>query len=170
MPEGSLPLSVELRIDAVCQAFEEAWQAAGEAGTRPRIEDYLGATTQPERGALLCELLKIELHYRRGERPTPDEYRQRFPQHGNLIAHLVDQVAAAPGPLRERGRETVRAVAPQETGRDPNRTALESPPQTPMGGEGGDAVAPLPTVPGYEILGVLGRGGMGSSTGHGTSN
>jgi hypothetical protein len=25
MPEGSLPLSVELCIDAVCQAFKAAW-------------------------------------------------------------------------------------------------------------------------------------------------
>ena len=27
-PEQSLPLDQELRIDAVCQSFEAAWQAA----------------------------------------------------------------------------------------------------------------------------------------------
>lgn len=65
MPDESLPLSAELRIDAVCQSFEAAWKAGGADGPRPRIEDYLGSVPGAEQGALLGELLKVELHYRR---------------------------------------------------------------------------------------------------------
>jgi WD40 repeat protein/tetratricopeptide (TPR) repeat protein len=163
MSERSLPVSAMFRIDAVCQAFEEAWQAAGEAGLRPRIEDYLGATIQPERDALLGELLKVELHYRRGERPTPEEYRQRFLQDADLIAQVFEEMASVPGPPREggSGRETVRPAAAQQTGTDPNRTAPESPPQSPQGGQAAGAATALPAIPGYEVQGVLGRGGMG---------
>jgi WD40 repeat protein len=163
MPEESLPLSVEMRIDAACQSFEAAWQAAGDAGTGPRIEDYLGAAAEPERQALLGELLKVELHYRRGEQPAPEEYLQRFPQDEPLIAHLFGQVASGLCPLQERsgGRETVKAATAPETGFDPNRTAAESPPGTPEKREPAGGATTLPTVPGYEVLGVLGRGGMG---------
>jgi hypothetical protein len=47
MPESaalsteSLPLHLELRIDAVCRIFEAAWKAAANGNIRPRIEDYL---------------------------------------------------------------------------------------------------------------------------------
>ena len=52
-----------------------------------RIEDCLGETSEPERSALLGELLVLELAYRRrrGDRPTSEEYRRRFPEHGELI-------------------------------------------------------------------------------------
>ena len=36
---ASLPLSVELRVDAACRRFEAAWRE----GRRPRPEDFLGA-------------------------------------------------------------------------------------------------------------------------------
>src|SRR5262249_35783398 len=80
----SLPLRVEERVDEVCIRFESAWQAAG---TPPRIEDYLGDTTGAGRGALLRELLLLDLHYRRrrGEHPDALEYASRFPAEGDLI-------------------------------------------------------------------------------------
>jgi hypothetical protein len=37
------------RVDELCDRFEAAWKA----GQRPRIEDYLGAATEPERSLLL---------------------------------------------------------------------------------------------------------------------
>jgi hypothetical protein len=40
----SLPLEVALRLDAVCDRFEEAWkEAVRQEGQPPRIEDYLEA-------------------------------------------------------------------------------------------------------------------------------
>jgi serine/threonine protein kinase len=72
-----LPLPDEREVDAVCLRFEAAWQA----GQRPRIEDYLGQTPEPARSALLAELLRLELEYRgrNGEQPTEEEYRTRYP-------------------------------------------------------------------------------------------
>jgi serine/threonine protein kinase len=77
------------RIDDVCDRFEAAWRA----GRLPRIEDCLGETPEPERSALLGELLVVDLAYRRrrGERPTPEEYRRRFPEHGELIRRVCLQ-------------------------------------------------------------------------------
>src|SRR5436309_4652691 len=82
VPEPS-SLSQDRRINEVCESFEAAWRA----GDRPRIEDSLGATPEPERSALLAELLALELELRRdrGERPIPAEYHTRFPDHARLI-------------------------------------------------------------------------------------
>src|SRR5262249_43693301 len=80
----TLSLSTEREVDAVCLRFEAAWQA----GQRPRIEDYLGGTCEPTRSALLGELLRLELEYRKGERPAEEEYRSRFPGQGMLVGQV----------------------------------------------------------------------------------
>jgi hypothetical protein len=74
-------------VDEVCDRFEGAWATAGSDGQRPRIEDYLGDTPEPERTELLRELLALELEYRRdrGEKPTLQEYQTRFPAHAELV-------------------------------------------------------------------------------------
>jgi serine/threonine-protein kinase len=76
-------------MEEVCQRFEAAWRAGG----RPRIEEYLGAMFEPMRSALLLELLKMELEYRRkqGEQPGEAEYRGRF---GMEQASIVAEVFA----------------------------------------------------------------------------
>ena len=81
--DPSLPLSQFERVVATCDRFEAAWRA----GQRPRVEDYLGDLPDPDRPALLRELLAMELEWRRrcGEQPTPREYRARLPGYGDLI-------------------------------------------------------------------------------------
>lgn len=81
--DPSLPLSQFERVVATCDRFEVAWRA----GQRPRVEDYLGDLPDPDRPALLRELLAMELEWRRrcGEQPTPREYRARLPGYGDLI-------------------------------------------------------------------------------------
>src|SRR2546421_2694093 len=71
------------RQDGVCDRFEAAWKA----GRKPRLEAYLIEVPSPEQWELLRELLALELLYRHenGEKPELDEYRQRFPPHGELI-------------------------------------------------------------------------------------
>src|SRR5689334_8876848 len=106
-PGESLPLSfvrrieAGLRIDAACQPFEDAWQAVRDGGPRPRIEDYLKGVAEAERWPLLRELLQVELHHRRGERPSPDEYRARFAEFGPLLQQFFDELSSAAGDTAE---------------------------------------------------------------------
>jgi hypothetical protein len=118
----ALPLAVARRVDAVSCNFEAAWKAAAAGGERPRLEAYLEGVTQPARGALIGELLRIDAHHRRraGELPQAADYQARFPD--------LD-----PGWL-------AALVAPHRA-RAPARSEL--------------------VVPGYEVLGELGWGGMG---------
>jgi eukaryotic-like serine/threonine-protein kinase len=124
--------TLALQLDDTCLRFEKAWKAA--AGKRPRLEQYLASAPGPARRGLLHELLALELayRYREGEVPSLEEYEPRFP----------DDVPA----LRAVFAEVVPFSAPAE----PTATTSEASPV-------GSLAAPL----GYEILGELGRGGMG---------
>ncbi|HEY7427717.1 MAG TPA: protein kinase [Gemmataceae bacterium] len=62
------------RIDALCERFENAWQA----GQRPRLDDYLSEVAESERSHLLRELIALDIDYRRqlGEKPEARDYRE----------------------------------------------------------------------------------------------
>ena len=87
--DASMSPSMINDMDDVCDRFEAAWKA----GLRPWIEDYLGETASPERSALWHDLLVLELVYRlrQGERPTPEEYRARFPERVNLVGKALGE-------------------------------------------------------------------------------
>src|SRR5262249_33830438 len=89
-----LSLSLAQRVDQICDRFEDAWLA----GQPPRIEDYLGEVPELEHSALLHELLRLELDYRsrKAERPTLEEYVQRFPEHVELIGSVFSHQVPAP--------------------------------------------------------------------------
>src|SRR5215467_6033336 len=88
-PSGSWSLAMALRVERVCTSFEAAWKAGG----RPRIEEFLGESTEPERSVLLRELLNLELYFcrQRDERPKLEDYLVRFPKHGELIRALFPE-------------------------------------------------------------------------------
>jgi serine/threonine protein kinase len=92
---NTLPLEAERRVNEACNRFELAWQAGG----RPRVEDYLGDAAGAERGALLRELVLLEVAYRRrrDEAPGRDDYLARFP---GLPADWVAGAVAEPAPAR----------------------------------------------------------------------
>ena len=73
----SLPGALQKRVDRACDDFESAWLA----GRRPKLEDYLGGLLEPERSALVRELVLLEVDYRSGagEDPQPEDYFARFP-------------------------------------------------------------------------------------------
>ena len=120
--------------DQVCDRFARAWQE----GERPSIRACLNEAPEAEHAALLRRLLPVELRYRRrgGETLILDEYRQRFPEHGALVAEIFEDLVAA----------TAEAWSSEwtESGVEP-RPAAGAP----------------PAFPGYDLLGELGRGGMG---------
>src|SRR5713226_4148200 len=75
--DETLPPDLALKVDVACDRFEAEWQAGG----RPSIEKYLEEAAEPERAALLRQLILLDVDYRRrhGEEPNPKEYRDRFP-------------------------------------------------------------------------------------------
>ncbi len=135
--------SLACRVDRACDAFEARLRDDAATGQWPRLEDHLGQATPSERLALLRELLGLELDYRRraGLHPTPEEYLPRFPDDAALVHELLAAGADAAG-------SPAPADAPTEAppGRGPH-------PRPDLG--------PVPVVPGYERLELLGRGGMG---------
>jgi WD40 repeat protein len=103
-------------------------------GEPPRLEAYLTEVAEPARAVLLRELLRVEAHHRRraGDEPRGDDYRGRLP---DLDPDWLATVLTPDEPERAPQRPTeIR----------PRHAAIGNPP-----------------VPGYEVLGVLGSGGMG---------
>jgi hypothetical protein len=146
-------LSARQPLDDTRDRFASAWRA----GQRPRLEDCLGAVSEPERTALLCELLRIELTYRRqrGEAPTAAEYQQRFPEQTDAVAAVFDETVSLPSNPAAGATPTptlsALPTAPYTTGND----AGESPIPQSRDEEAG------PLFGDYVLLAPLGKGGMG---------
>ncbi len=75
--------SVDDRIDERCDAFESTWRSGG----RPNIADFIGPNDEHHRNKLFCELLLVDLEYRRsfGEKPTQEQYLDEFPEYAAQI-------------------------------------------------------------------------------------
>lgn len=82
-PDDPLQVSVVERLVEVRDRYEAAWRQ----GQRPRIETFVKETNQAQQSVLIYELLAVELELRRGdgEQPDPEEYRQRFPHHHDVV-------------------------------------------------------------------------------------
>jgi hypothetical protein len=134
-------------------------------------EVYLEADPEVSADAeAVLDLICAEVLVRRarGEPAPLEEYLARFPDHADALHRLFDLVqgaacgtlslpAAANGSRQSAGPD---GLAPQTPGRPD--VALGAATEAP--GPGAPAtrdLSPLPAVAGYEVLGLLGKGGMG---------
>jgi hypothetical protein len=101
------------RLEEACCRFEEAWQA----GQRPSLEDFVAGSEEMERLALLRELLRLEVYYRRraGEGPSAADYQTRFPE---ATAVLQEVFAAPTDPDGTPAPPRPEADDPERTGPD----------------------------------------------------
>jgi serine/threonine protein kinase/tetratricopeptide (TPR) repeat protein len=118
-----------------------------EHGERVPVETYLEQhptlQTEPE-GLLDLVYNEILIREEQGDRPGLEEYQRRFPE----FASQLQVQFAVHGALRA-GR-LHRTILYGQASLPPMRPAATSP-----------ELSNLPPVPGYEVLGELGRGGMG---------
>lgn len=82
--------TVTSRIDMACDEFETAWRQ----NRHPRIEDYLDRVPPDHLPRLFRELLEVELALRqqRGDAPSVEPYRLRFPDQAELVDFLFRKV------------------------------------------------------------------------------
>jgi WD40 repeat protein len=184
-PSSDIAPATRERLERILLRFEDAWQR----GERPALDGFLEgyAVGSPDRRVLLTELAHADLHYRlaAGEPASADDYTHRFPE---LAAdpEAARGLALAERRLRNVGRaidssdwlrcppsRPEESTAESESGHRASEPFTASTPAPPAGartlpapatvpelGQGG-ATDGLPSIPGYEVLGELGRGATG---------
>jgi WD40 repeat protein len=180
-----LPQEARARREVLIRRFEEAWLR----GERPALDEHLPAEG-PERRAVLIELVhaELELRLRAGEPARVEDYLERFPELAGAKPRVLSligaeyalrrQSEAAPSPheylqrfphCREElpalfdapfNRDTLGAHRGAATQIMPGENLPTLPPHS-LPEAPADSHPSWPRVPGYEILGELGHGGMG---------
>jgi len=149
-----LPLADWKRIDSLCDRFE----AAIRAGERPDPGQFLVEFEGSARELLFRELLTLELEASRsrGERPDPPAYLGRFPEYTEAIEEAfalleLDGPTVDAGKNRASSKPVAGASISKSTEVDGELPRVELNP----------VVVEALRSEGYEIVGELGRGGMG---------
>jgi WD40 repeat protein/tRNA A-37 threonylcarbamoyl transferase component Bud32 len=154
--EESPSLVAARRLDLVCDRFEALWQAGG----RPSLDVFLAEAPADLRTEALRQLLLLEMDYRRraGEAVVLADYLPRFAHDLAVLNEVLHPTP--PDPKDPKGGSPFSdPPAIPARGALGWRTALGFAAFTVPGAEGNAAAALA--VPGYEIIGELGQGGMG---------
>jgi serine/threonine-protein kinase len=169
--DQTLDPSLDGRMAGVASRFEAAWRAALAGGDRPDPGAFLDAVPDADRPALAAELARLARAYeaRLAGRPHPpavlaDTVLHSGPHAGTDANFSLDPPAdpARPGPNGTIQSAPGAAEADPLAGEfevrtdDPAYAATVGFTPPPAG-----RAAPAPAVAGYDILGELGRGGMG---------
>jgi len=149
------------RCEELIRQFEAAWQR----GEAPAIEDYLQAEP-PERKTLIIELVHVDLEFRlkAGEPARAEEYLDRFPELP-LDPRIVIELVDAEFDLRRSRGEAISLTEYQQRFPEhaPALAGGRAAAKETSTGRGITPTAPAvpPAIAGYEIVGEIGRGGMG---------
>jgi serine/threonine-protein kinase len=132
-------VAILLRVDQ-----RGRWRTGTRVPAESYLARYLAIAAQADQAVDLIfnEFLVRE---RLGERPGLDEYLRRFPRYADLLREQIELHGALATDLSGDGAASHGPLAEDKTL-----------PAAPPSGQ-----SPWPAVPGYEILGELGRGGMG---------
>jgi tetratricopeptide (TPR) repeat protein/predicted Ser/Thr protein kinase len=161
--DPAVPLTEFRRIDAACDRFEDDFRE----GRDPDLAEHLSGVPDEARARLFRDLLGLDLDYRRrrGERPEARGYRARFPE----LVDVVDSVfrsmterpdagaAAAVSPESDPASPVDSRADTRRIDRDGDASGMAEPLRGGMGRAEYDDLRSA----GYEVLGLLGRGGMG---------
>jgi hypothetical protein len=152
-------------LPSIDEASRQRFKAAWRDGRAEPIERYLPPAGDPRHLATLEELVHIELEFawraaaegQSGRPPTVEAYLARFPQlcQGAVLRRLLQQE------YRVRHRYGDAPPADEYQARFPECAPLEVPTLVAAPGSSRGPGPPPPQLPGYEIRGELGRGGMG---------
>jgi WD40 repeat protein/serine/threonine protein kinase len=119
------------------------WNAGDRVPAERYLEQYPAVGEHPEAAV---DLIYGEYRLRAAnqENPTAEEYVARFPQ---FEAQLRDQI---------QFHRVLTESGFRQQGEEPGRHGADTETHTPAAAQDG-----MPAVPGFEILGVVGKGGMG---------
>jgi tRNA A-37 threonylcarbamoyl transferase component Bud32 len=138
------PLPVEEVLAVLLVEQRQRWQS----GQRLPVETYFAwfpVLADDAEAALDLIYGEFLLREQRGEAPTRDDYQARFPQHASDLQKHLD----------------VRALLHASATGSGATWSEPAPHQTWPSAAAGARAEDLPSIPNHELLGELGRGGMG---------
>ncbi len=99
------------RLDTICDAFQEAWDAVEQGTEPPELESFLDADETDEAAQLFVELLVLELAARQaiGDLPNRCEYLARFIEFASVIDSIFKQfeIDSPPPPALLQGGQRI---------------------------------------------------------------